>query len=69
MVEMPIAHKVTKSLEQKWISSNIMTFDAGSKVFIPCGLLGVSDGVSHFVVGREKQSSAHVDHDFWKFLI
>lgn len=66
---MPIAHKVTKSLEQKWISSNVVTFDAESKVFIPRGLLGVCEGVSHFVVGREKQSPAHVDHDLWKFLI
>lgn len=38
---MPIAHKGTKRLEQKWISSNAVTFDAESKVFIPHGLLGV----------------------------
>lgn len=65
MVEMPVAHKVTKSLEQKWISRNAVTFDEG---FHSSWIVGGVE-VNHFVVGKEKQSPAHIDHDFWKFLI
>lgn len=49
MVEMPISHKVTKSMEQKWVSSDIVTFDTESKVsfFTDCWVcVGGSGGES-----------------------